>query len=201
MDVDPHGVLIENGERIPARTTVWAAGVVASPLAAKLADATGAELDRGGRVTVDADLSLPGHPEIFAIGDMVRVAETIFPGVSPVAMQQGRHVARSIRAQRRHAFRYRDKGNVATIGRAAAVVDLRGLHVSGFAAWLFWLALHIYYLVGFGNRLLVMSRWAGAYFARARGARLITSSGGAANPVGAERGRHGPAPLEVLEHT
>ncbi len=201
VDVDPHGVLIENGERIPARTTVWAAGVVASPLAAKLAEATGAELDRGGRVTVETDLSLPGHPEIFAIGDMVRVGDRTYPGVSPVAMQQGRHVARMVRRRERREFRYHDKGNVATIGRASAVVDLRGLHVSGLAAWVFWLALHIYYLVGFGNRLLVMARWAGAYFTRARGARLITSSGEATNAVGADRGRHGPAPLEVLEHT
>jgi NADH:ubiquinone reductase (H+-translocating) len=200
IDVEPTAVVTER-ERIPARTTIWAAGVVASPLAAALAAETGAELDRGGRITVEPDLSLPGHPEIFAIGDMVRVGETLYPGVSPVAMQQGRHVARLIRRRERHPFRYRDKGNVATIGRASAVVDLRGLHVSGFAAWVFWLALHVYYLVGFGNRLLVMARWAGAYFTRARGARLITSDGGEApDAVIADRGRHGPAPLEVLEH-
>ena len=114
---------------------------------------------------------------------MVRVGDTAYPGVSPVAMQQGRHVARrsaagsgTVPLPRQGQRRPRSAGLL-------AVVDLRGLQVSGFAAWLFWLALHIYYLVGFGNRLLVMSRWAGAYFTRARGARLITSSGGAANPV------------------
>ena len=132
---------------------------------------------------------------------MVRVGDRTYPGVSPVAMQQGRHVARMVRRRQRRDFRYRDKGTVATIGRASAVVDLRGLHVSGLAAWVFWLALHIYYLVGFGNRLLVMARWAGACFTRARGARLITSAGGeATDAVGADRGRHGAAPLEVLEH-
>lgn len=173
IDVEPTAVITDR-ERIPARTTVWAAGVVASPLAETLAAETGAEIDRGGRITVEPDLSLPGRPEIFAIGDMARVGDTVYPGVSPVAMQQGRHVAKQIRTGRRRPFRYFDKGNVATIGRAAAVVDLRGLKISGFPAWVFWLALHIYYLVGFGNRLLVMARWAGAYFARARGARLIT---------------------------
>ncbi|HEX6025053.1 MAG TPA: FAD-dependent oxidoreductase, partial [Solirubrobacter sp.] len=173
IDVEPTAVITDR-ERIPARTTVWAAGVVASPLAETLAAETGAEIDRGGRITVEPDLSLPGRPEIFAIGDMARVGDTVYPGVSPVAMQQGRHVAKQIRTGRRRPFRYCDKGNVATIGRAAAVVDLRGLKISGFPAWVFWLALHIYYLVGFGNRLLVMARWAGAYFARARGARLIT---------------------------
>ena len=108
------------------------------------------------------------------IGDMARVGDTVYPGVSPVAMQQGRHVARTIRRGERRPFRYRDKGNVATIGRASAVVDLHRVRISGFPAWVFWLALHIYYLIGFGNRLLVLARWAGAYFARARGARLIT---------------------------
>jgi NADH dehydrogenase len=200
IDVEPTAVVTETG-RIPTHTTIWAAGVLASPLAETLAAETGAELDRGGRITVEPDLSLPGHPEIFAIGDMARVGETVYPGVSPVAMQQGRHVARMVRGRERRPFRYHDKGNVATIGRAAAVVDLRGLRLSGFVAWVFWLALHIYYLVGFGNRLLVMARWAGAYFARARGARLITSGGGeAADAVGADRRRHGPAPREVLEH-
>jgi NADH dehydrogenase len=200
IDVQPTAV-VTNRERLPARTTIWAAGVVASPLAAQLAAETGAALDRGGRITVEPDLSLPGHPEIFAIGDMVRVGDTVYPGVSPVAMQQGRHVARIVRGRQRREFRYRDKGNVATIGRAAAVVDLHGLRLSGFTAWVFWLALHIYYLVGFGNRLLVMARWAGAYFARARGARLITSNRGEApDAVVADRGRHGTAPLEVLEH-
>ena len=128
-----------------ARTVVWAAGVEASPLAAKLAAATGAELDAAGRVTVERDLSLPGHPEILALGDMVRVrgaggAPLALPGVAPVAMQQGRYAARVVRARARGVaspppFRYRDKGDVATIGRRRAVADLRGVHLSGTPAW------------------------------------------------------------------
>ena len=183
VEVDGEGVLVESADgvarRIAARTVVWAAGVAGSPLAAALAEQTGAELDRAGRITVEPDLTLPGYPEILALGDMARVrGRDPYPGVSPVAMQQGRHAARVVGARlrggRARPFRYLDKGNVATIGRARAVVDLRGRHLSGLPAWLFWLALHLYYLIGFQNRLLVLTRWAFSYATRGRGARLIT---------------------------
>jgi NADH dehydrogenase len=159
--------------------------VTASSLAATLAEATGAERDRAGRVTVEPDLSLPGHPEVFALGDMVRVRNpegevVTLPGVAPVAMQEGRHAARAIRdrlAGRRPApFRYHDKGNLATIGRAAAVADVKGLHLSGAIAWVTWLVVHLWYLVGFQNRVLVMVRWAFSFLTRGRGARLITGA-------------------------
>jgi NADH dehydrogenase len=187
VDVDETGVTIAHGDgstdRIPARTVVWAAGVTASALASQLAELTGAEQDRAGRVTVEPDLTLPGHPEVFAIGDMVRVrgrdGSTItLPGVAPVAMQQGRYAARAVRArlQGRAAppFRYHDKGNLATIGRAAAVADIKGVRISGFLAWMTWLVVHLFYLVGFQNRLLVLIRWSISFVTRDRGARLIT---------------------------
>jgi len=169
--------------RIPTRTVIWAAGVTASGLASTLAGLTGADQDRVGRVTVEADLTLPGHPEVFALGDMVRVrgsdgSPVTLPGVTPVAMQQGRYVARAVRARLDGrvppSFRYRDKGNLATIGRAAAVADIKGIHLSGLAAWLTWLVVHLFYLVGFQNRLLVFIRWAIGYATRGRGTRLIT---------------------------
>jgi NADH dehydrogenase len=187
VDVDAEGVTVETGgaqtERIPTRTVIWAAGVTASPLAAMLADRSGAELDRAGRVTVEPDLSLPGHPEVFALGDMVRVRGSdgvphVLPGVAPAAMQEGRHAAKAVRA-RLHGkpappFRYRDKGNLATIGRAAAVADIRGLRLSGFLAWLTWLLVHLFYLVGFQNRIVVFIRWSFSFATHGRGARLIT---------------------------
>lgn len=163
--------------RIPARTVLWAAGVRASPLSASL----GVPLDRAGRVFVEPDLSVPGHPEIFVVGDLAAVRQkdgTFVPGVAPAAMQGGRHAARNI--LRRVAgdptlpFRYVDKGSLATIGRAAAVADLRGLKLSGFVAWFAWLAIHIFFLIGFRNRFLVMAQWAWAYLTYQRGARLIT---------------------------
>src|SRR3954468_5507398 len=163
---------------VPTRTAIWAAGVTASPLARLLADAAGEEVDRAGRILVAPDLTVPGHPDVFAIGDMVQVrGGTPLMGVAPVAMQQGRYVARTIVARRRGArvrpFRYLDKGNVATIGRARAVADLHGIHLSGFPAWVFWLALHLYYLIGFQNRILVLTRWLFSFVTRGRGARLI----------------------------
>jgi NADH:ubiquinone reductase (H+-translocating) len=174
VDVDETGITIRHADgakrRIPVRTVVWAAGVTASGLASTLAQLTGAEQDRAGRVTVEADLTLPGHPEVFALGDMVRVA--------PVAMQQGRYAAKAVRArlQGRAAppFRYRDKGNLATIGRAAAVADVKGVKVSGFLAWVTWLVVHLWYLIGFQNRLLVLIRWFFSFLTRGRGARLIS---------------------------
>jgi NADH dehydrogenase len=168
----------DGDEVVPTRTAIWAAGVTASPLAKLLADASGAEVDKAGRLLVERDLTVPGHPDAYAIGDMVQVrgAEPLM-GVAPVAMQQGRYAARTILARRRggrvRPFRYLDKGNVATIGRARAVADLHGIHLSGFPAWVFWLALHLYYLIGFQNRVLVFTRWVFSFVTRGRGARLI----------------------------
>ncbi|UGS37184.1 NAD(P)/FAD-dependent oxidoreductase [Capillimicrobium parvum] len=189
VDVDGTGVTLQDADdatrRIPARTVVWAAGVTASGLAGQLAELTGAEKDRAGRVTVEADLTLPGHPEVFALGDMVRVrgrdgTAITFPGVAPVAIQQGRYVAKAARARLRGGaappFRYHDKGNLATIGRAAAVADIKGIKLSGFLAWTTWLLVHLFYLVGFQNRLLVLIRWSISFATRGRGARLITRS-------------------------
>jgi NADH dehydrogenase len=170
-------------ERIDARTIIWAAGVTASPLATRLGELTGAEVDKAGRVAVESDLTLPGHPEVFAIGDMVRVrdadgvAQTL-PGVAPVAMQQGRYAGNVTRARLRgrdiKPFRYRDKGNLATIGRGAAVADIRGLRLSGLIAWVIWVVVHLWYLVGFQNRILVFIRWFFNFVTYGRGARLIT---------------------------
>jgi NADH dehydrogenase len=186
VGIDGEGVAIDGGgqpERISSRTVIWAAGVTASGLGTRLAELTGAESDRAGRVTVDQDLTLPGHPEVFALGDMVRVrdatgASTVLPGVAPVAMQQGRYVAKVVRDRLRsrptQPFRYRDKGNLATIGRGAAVADIKGLRLSGHLAWLTWLVVHLWYLVGFQNRLVVLIRWTSSFFTHGRGARLIT---------------------------
>jgi NADH dehydrogenase len=179
--IDAESVTIDGGgepERVPTRNVIWAAGVTASGLAARLAELTGAERDGAGRVTVESDLTLPGHPEVFALGDMVRLGDTVFPGVAPVAMQQGRYAAAVVRNRLRSRptppFRYRDKGNLATIGRAAAVADVKGLELSGFLAWITWLVVHLWYLVGFQNRVLVIVRWAFSFVTHGRGARLIT---------------------------
>src|SRR5205814_1061117 len=189
--VDGDGVTVQDHqgatERIASRTVVWAAGVTASSLGAKLGALTGAPCDRAGRVIVEPNLTLPGHPEVLALGDMVQVrggdGEAIaLPGTAPVAMQQGRYAARVVRDRLRGRstppFRYRDKGNLATIGRAAAVADLRGLKLSGLIAWLTWLVVHLWYLVGFQNRLLVFIRWSFSYVTHGRGARLITGEAG-----------------------
>ena len=186
VDIDDHGVTIEDSEhreeRVPSRTVIWAAGVTASSLARELGEATEADVDRAGRVLVRPDLTLPGHPEVFALGDMVRVlGEDGQPqqllGVAPVAMQQGRYVAKVVKTRLRgeepKPFRYRDKGNVATIGRARAVADIKGVRVSGFPAWLLWLLIHIFYLIGFQNRLVVLIRWSFSFFTRGRGSRVI----------------------------
>jgi NADH:ubiquinone reductase (H+-translocating) len=191
VGIDETAVTIEdeNGatQRVSARTVVWAAGVTASGLASTLAEVTGAERDPAGRVTVEPGLTLPGHPEVFALGDMVRVrgrdgSAVALPGLAPVAMQQGRYAARAVRArvQGRAAppFRYRDKGNLATIGRASAVADVKGVRLSGFIAWITWLVVHLFYLVGFQNRLLVLIRWSFSFVTRGRGARLITQRSG-----------------------
>ena len=166
------------GERqIQTMTTVWAAGVQASPLARSL----GAPLDRAGRVLVGPDLTIPGHPEAFVIGDLAAFLHPggkPLPGVAPVAIQQGRHAARNIVRARQgkplEPFHYLDKGSLATIGRAAAVADFGRIRLSGFFAWLAWLVVHIFFLIGFRNRFVVMIDWAWAYFAYHRAARLIT---------------------------
>jgi NADH:ubiquinone reductase (H+-translocating) len=177
VGVEQDGVQLQasDGEvtMVAARTVVWAAGVTASPLAQLLADAAGLDTDAAGRLPVEPDLTLPGHPEVYAIGDMVAVHEQPLPGVAPVAMQQGRHVARSLRSGVNEPFRYRDKGNLATIGRSRAVADIKGVHFSGFLAWALWLSVHLTYLIGFQNRLLVLTRWTFSYFTRGRNARVI----------------------------
>ena len=189
VDVGPVSVSIrsESGEieAVPARTVIWAAGVAASPLAAELASADGSQVDRVGRVTVTGDLTLPNHPEVFAIGDMVRIVkgdgtDLALPGLAPVAMQEGRYVARVIRnrlaGRARKPFEYVDKGNLATIGRSKAVADVKGIRISGFAAWVTWLVVHLFYLIGFQNQLLVITRWTFSFLTRGRGARLIGES-------------------------
>jgi len=169
-------------DTIEARTILWAAGVAASPLAAALAAATGAPTDRAGRITVGEDLTLPGHPEIFVLGDMAALADEKgrpLPGVAPVAMQQGRYVARVI-AKRlagratEEPFRYRDRGSMATIGRGRAIAHLGFLRLAGYPAWLAWLFIHLMYLVQFGNRVLILVQWAWNYLTWNRSARLIT---------------------------
>ena len=176
--IDAHGVTLKGGERISSRTVLWAAGVAASPLARSL----GAPLDRAGRVEVRPDLTVPGHPEIFVTGDLAALTcdGKPVPGVAPAAIQAGKHAARNIRraiaGQPLEPFRYRDKGSLATIGRAAAVADLKRVKLTGFLAWWAWWAIHIFFLIGFRSRLLVMFGWAWSYFTFQRGARLITGA-------------------------
>ena len=161
------------GDRtIPTRTVLWAAGVEASPLARSL----GVPLDRAGRVVVNDDLTIPGHDDVFDVGDLaaLKYKDGLVPGVAPAAIQEGIHAARSIAANSHTPFRYRDKGSLATIGRAAAVADLGFVKLSGFIAWFAWLAIHIFFLIGFRNRFLVITQWAWAYMTYQRGARLIT---------------------------
>ncbi len=187
VDVGPASVAIQDAagevEQVDARTVIWAAGVNASDLAASLAAGAGLEVDRTGHLTVEPDLTLPGHPEVFALGDMVRVRQpdgTIlsFPGLAPVAIQQGRYAAevveqRLARGPTTAPFHYRDKGNLATIGRSKAVADIKGIRVGGFPAWVLWLTVHLFYLIGFQNRLLVVLRWTVSFVSHGRGARLI----------------------------
>ena len=174
--IDADGVQIGD-RRIDSRTVLWAAGVAAAPIGRAL----GVPLDRAGRVQVTADLSVPGHPEIFVAGDLASIADAHgkpVPGVAPAAKQMGAHVARAIAAQVNKAptprFRYRDFGNLATIGRMAAVVDLGKLRFSGLIAWWFWLLAHIFFLIGFRNRISVLLNWGWSYWTYQRGARIIT---------------------------
>ena len=164
-------------ETIEAETVLWAAGVTASPLAQSLR----VPLDRVGRVRVEPDLTVPGHPEVMVIGDLAVLIDQSgnpLPGVCPVAIQQGRHAARNIlrviQGSPTEVFHYRDKGNLATIGRAQAIADLGRFQISGIWAWLAWLFVHVFFLIGFRNRFVVIFEWAWAYFTFQRGARLIT---------------------------
>jgi len=166
-EIDAGGVTLSTGKRIEAGTILWAAGVQASSIGALIG-----EVDRAGRVMVQTDLSVEGRPEVFVAGDLAFVPGV--PGVAPAAMQMGRHVGRVIRTGRRQPFRYRDKGSLATIGRARAVADIKGLRFGGFAAWIAWLAIHIFYLIGFRNRFFVLVGWAWHYLTFRRGARIIT---------------------------
>jgi NADH:ubiquinone reductase (H+-translocating) len=190
VGIDDESVTVEGGgeaaRRIPAHNVIWAAGVTASELGGALAEQCGGDVDKAGRILVEPDLTLPGNPDVFAIGDMIRVRDRkgeaqVLPGVAPVAMQQGRYVAKAVRARLEgrsvKPFHYLDKGNLATIGRARAVADLHFLRLSGFPAWLTWLFVHLWYLIGFQNRLLVFVRWSFSFLTRGRGARVIAESG------------------------
>jgi NADH:quinone reductase (non-electrogenic) len=175
-------VELEDGQVLVAENIIWAAGVAASPLTKRL----GVELDRAGRVKVNPDLSLSGHPEVFALGDMALVPDrdgNPVPGVSPAAMQMARHVARIVRKEmdalqppggQRPAFRYWDKGTMATIGRSKAVAKVGKLEFSGLPAWLAWLFIHLIFLIGFRNKIAVLLQWTYSYLAYKRGARIIT---------------------------
>jgi len=184
MAIDASGVTVETSsgtERIDARTVFWAAGVQASSMGRLLADRTGAPLDRAGRVQVNQDLTVDGHPEIYAIGDLAAVSQDgkPVPGVAPAAMQMGQFAARAIDLRLQgsasgEAFHYWDKGSLAVIGRASAVADFGTLRMSGLLAWLAWLFIHLMYIVGFQNRVLVFIQWAFHYFTFNCGARLIT---------------------------
>jgi NADH:quinone reductase (non-electrogenic) len=186
-DINPKAVTVKRADRletIPCRTVIWAAGVQASFLGKALAQAaTGAKLDRSGRVLVEPDLTVPGHPEIFVIGDLANYGHQTgkpLPGTAPVAIQQGQYVAQVIHSRVTGAttpsFRYRDRGNMAIIGRASAVADLGKLQFSGFLAWLTWLFVHLMHLVEFENRVLVLIQWGWYYFSRNRAARLIAGN-------------------------
>lgn len=180
--IDGHGVDTVGG-RVESATVLWAAGVAASTLGSTL----GVPVDRKGRVLVRPDLSIPGHPEVFVVGDaaFVELEGDGVPGIAPAAMQMGRHAAASIVADLngrvRAPFRYVDKGSMATLGRSSAVADIRGLRLSGFPAWLVWLMVHIFFLIGFRNRLVVLVEWAKAYVTYGRSARLILHHGGEAD--------------------
>jgi NADH dehydrogenase len=187
VGVDRDGVTFHNGsatERLAARTVLWAAGVTASSLAAKLASRTGAEQDKAGRIRVNADLTIPGHPNIYVVGDLAALAGrdgTQLPGVAQVAMQQGAYAASAIIKRLKGPrelppFHYFDKGDMAVIGRAAAVANIFGFHISGLPAWLLWLFVHLMYLVQFQSRILVFIQWGFQYLTFSRGARLITGT-------------------------
>ncbi len=205
--IEDNGVTMRQGEeieQIPAQTVLWAAGMKASKMGQVLAERTGAKLDRAGRVIVNPDLSVAEYSNIFAIGDLANFPHQYddgkpLPGVAPVAMQQGKYVARLIQKRLKGdtllAFHYTDYGSLAVIGRHAAVVDLGFVKFSGFIAWLAWIFVHIFFLIEFDNKLLVMIQWGWNYFTRKRGARLITNQ--AASPMGVEDPSNYRTPVKV----
>ncbi|GIF30352.1 NAD(P)/FAD-dependent oxidoreductase [Actinoplanes utahensis] len=177
-DVDATGVTVDGGERIATMVKVWSAGVAAGPLAARLAAATGAETDRSGRIKVEPDLTVPGHPEIFVVGDLMSLDR--LPGVAQVSIQGGGYVGRLIRRRLTgrpagKPFHYFDKGNIATVSRFSAVADLRGLRLTGLAGWLLWLGVHWAYLPKGRNRASSLIRWAAAFLGRSRPERAVTA--------------------------
>jgi NADH:ubiquinone reductase (H+-translocating) len=209
LEVDEGSVTVGDAEgtleTIPAGAIVWAAGVNASGLARLLADDSDGRVDGAGRLEVQPDLTVPGHPEVFALGDMITIRRrdgklAALPGLAPVAMQQGRYAAKVVRRrlQGRNGgpFRYHDKGNLATIGKAKAVADLNGLELSGFIAWLTWLFVHLFYLIGFQNRLVVLTRWSASFLTNGRSARIITT--GVANTPPLDHSPDPIAPEHVL---
>ena len=179
--VDADGVEVKGPDgtvtRYPAKTKIWAAGVSASPLAKMLADATGAELDRAGRIKVQPDCSLPGHPEVFAVGDMMNLND--LPGVAEVALQTGIHAARTIRrrldGEEPQPFKYRDLGSMAAVSRRRAVVSFHGLRVSGFLGWLMWMFVHLAFLTGFKNRFKTVISWMLSFLGAGRTERALTT--------------------------
>jgi NADH dehydrogenase len=191
IDIDRDGVTLQgpdgSSERVQARTVIWAAGVRASGLASELGELAHVDVDKAGRVTVQPDLTLPGHPEVIALGDMVNVRSSdggmqSLPGLAPVAIQEGAYAARLIRhrldGKQSRPFRYIDKGNLATIGRGSAVAEIGFFRLSGLPAWVIWLFVHIWYLIGYQNRLVVLLRWSISFFSsgRAQGSRIIMRS-------------------------
>ena len=190
VGVDEHSVTVEEAgvtERIPAKTVLWAAGVQASSFAGAVATALGIEADRSGRLPVEPDLTLAGHPEIFVVGDLAiakRPDGRPVPGVAPAAIQEGTYAAktivRRIRGESAAPFKYRDKGDVAVIGRLRGIANIPWLgpfgRLRGFVAWVMWLTIHIFYLIGFANRIVVVIRWAWSFFTRGRSTRLITGT-------------------------
>jgi NADH dehydrogenase len=209
VGIDPFGVDIADGDgatqRLAAHTTVWAAGVEASPLATELAKASGAELDRAGRIAVLPDLTIPGHPEVYVVGDMMTLNN--LPGVAEVAMQGGLHAANSIvrrlKGEEVRPFKYRDLGSAATIGRFKSVVDFRGVRLSGFPGWVVWAFVHLAFLTGFGNRLSTLLKWTRAFIGRGRPERefSVMHTGGDLSLPDSVRETVQPNPLPVATAT
>jgi NADH:ubiquinone reductase (H+-translocating) len=186
INIEGETVTLEyDGEReiLSAKTIIWAAGVKASGVGRVISERTGAELDRAGRVMVEPDLSVPSHPNIFVIGDLAHCLDTEgkpLPGIAPVAMQEGKYVAKLIKARLQNktlpVFKYSELGSLAVIAQNKAVANLKGIHLSGFIAWFIWIVAHVYFLIEFDNKLVVMIQWAWNYVTRARGARIITGT-------------------------
>ncbi len=176
VGMDAAGLDVEDADgtrrRIPSFCKIWAAGVAASPLGAQLAEQSGAELDRAGRIKVNDDLTLPGHPEVYVVGDMISLKD--YPGVAQVAIQGARHVAKAIKGGPSRPFAYKDKGSMATVSRFHAVASIKGLRFSGFFAWVLWLAIHLVYIVGFKKRVTTVLHWAVSFVGRGRSERVAT---------------------------